>query len=85
MRWRSLDIYFCPWDVRDLDYTRLTRQGLTTNALGWQGNVDYRKSALDYATLGRAFRNSFPFEDIFPCIHKYDDHENHHFVKTIKS
>ena len=41
--------------VRDLDFTRLVRQGLTTNPLSWQGNVDYRKSALDYDTLGRAF------------------------------
>ena len=63
--------------VRDLDYPRLMRQGSTTNPLIWQVNVDYRKSALDYATLGRVFRNCFPFENAFPCIHKYDDRENH--------
>ena len=43
------------------------------NPLSWQVNVDYRKSALDYATLERTFINCFPFENIFPCIHKYDD------------
>ena len=30
------------------------RQGLTNNPLIWQGNVDYRKSALDYATHAKA-------------------------------
>ena len=63
--------------VIDLYYTRPMIQGLTTNPLVWQGKVDYRKSALDYATLGRAFRNCFPFENVFLCIHKYDDRENH--------
>ena len=53
------------------------RHGSKTNPLSWQGNIDYRKSALDYATIGRAFRNRFPFENIFPCIHKYDYRENH--------
>ena len=48
-----------------------------TNPLCWQGNVDYRKSALYYTTLGRAFGKSFPFENVFPCFHKYDDRENH--------
>ena len=42
--------------VRDPYYTRLTRQGSKNNPLSWQGNVDYRKRALDYATLERAFR-----------------------------
>ena len=41
--------------VIELYYTRLMIQGLTTNPLVWQGKVDYRKIALDYATLGRAF------------------------------
>ena len=41
--------------VRDLEYTRLMRQGWTTNQLSWKGNVDYRKSALYFTTLGRAF------------------------------
>ena len=57
--------------VRDLDYTRLMKQGSTTNPLSWQGNVDYRKSALYYATLGRGFRNCFSFQNISLCIHKY--------------
>ena len=48
--------------VIDLDYTRLMRQGLMTNPLVWQGKVDYRKSALDYATLGRAFWNFFLYK-----------------------
>ena len=52
------------------------RQGLKTNPLSWQGNVDYIKIALDYATLGRAFRNFFSLQNIFPCIHKYDNCEN---------
>ena len=51
--------------VRDLDYKRLIRQGSTTNQLSWQGNVDYRKSALDYVTLGRACRKCF-FPKCFP-------------------
>ena len=63
--------------VRDLDYTRLMRKVPTTNLLNWQGNVDYRKSALDYANLGCAFRNCFPFDNVLPSIHKYDDRENH--------
>ena len=62
--------------VRDLDFTRLVRQGLTTNPLSWQGNVDYRKSALYYATLGRAFRHCFSLQKK-PFIHKYNDRENH--------
>ena len=70
--------------VRDPDYTRLMRQCSTTNPLSWQGNVDYRKSAFDYATLGRAFRNCFSFQNVFQCIHKYDDCGNHQFVKNIK-
>ena len=76
--WRKVTIYgrLRSLPVRDLDYTRLTRQGSTTSPLSWQGNVDYRKIALDYATLGRAFRNCFPFENVFPWIHKYDDREN---------
>ena len=37
--------------VGDLDYTILMRHGSKTNPLSWQGNIDYRKSALDYATL----------------------------------
>ena len=45
--------------VINLDYTRLARQGLMTNPLGWKRNDGYRKSALDYATLWRAFRNFF--------------------------
>ena len=51
--------------VRDLDYTRLMIQGSTTNHLSWKGNIDYRKSALDYTTLGRAFRNRFSFQNVF--------------------
>ena len=46
-----------------------------TYPVSWQGKVDYIKSALDYATLGRAFINF-----LFPKktgIHKYDDRENH--------
>ena len=45
----------CYYAVRYLDYTRLMRQGLMTNMLSWQDKVYYRKSALDYATLGRTF------------------------------
>ena len=41
--------------VRDLYFTRLIRQVSTTNSFSWQGNFDYRKSALDYATIGRSF------------------------------
>ena len=62
--------------VRDLYYSRLMIQGSTTNPLSWQGNIDYRKSDLDYTTLGRTFRNFFSLQ-FFPCIHKYDDRENH--------
>ena len=54
--------------VRDLDYTRLMRQGLTTNMLSWQGNFDYRKSAIDYANLWRAFRNYFSLKQCFPMF-----------------
>ena len=50
--------------VKGLDYTRVMRQGLTTNLFSWQGNVDYRKSALDYTTLGRAFRKNFLLKKI---------------------
>ena len=64
------------YPVRDLDYKRLMRQGLTTKPSIWQGNIDYRKIALDYATLGRAFRNYFSLQNVFPCIHRYDDREN---------
>ena len=64
---------------RDLDYTRLMRQGSTTNPLSWQGNVDYRKIALDYATLGRAFRNCFTFENVSLAF------INTMIVKTISS
>ena len=55
------------WPVRDHDFTRMTRQGSTTIPVGWQGNVGYRKSALDYTTLWRAFRNSFLLK-IFSCV-----------------
>ena len=50
--------------VRDLDYTRLIRQGSTNYSLSWQSNVDYRKIALYYTTLGRAFRNYFSLQNI---------------------
>ena len=63
--------------VGDLDYTRLMRQGFTNNPLIWQVNIDYIKSALYYATLGRAFRNCFSFQNISLFIHRYDDCENH--------
>ena len=52
-------------------------QGSNTNPSSWQGSIDYRESALDYANLGLAFRNYFSFQNVFPCIHKYDDSENH--------
>ena len=41
------------------------RQGSTTNPLSWQGNINYRKIYLDYASLGRAFRNFFSLQN---CI-----------------
>ena len=63
--------------VRHLDYIRLMRQGLTTNSLSFQGNIDHIKSALYYANLGRAFRNYFYLQNVFPFIHKYDGRENH--------
>ena len=82
----------CSWNanlwisgVRVIEYRRLMRQGLTTNPWSWQVNIYYIKIALYYATLGRAFRKCFYFQNVFLCIHKYDDHENHMFVKTIYS
>ena len=35
--------------------------------LSWQGNFDYRKSALDYATLGRALKTVF-ISKMFFCL-----------------
>ena len=55
------------------------RQGFTTNPLSWKGNVDFRKIVLDYATLGRAFRNCFPY-NFFPRVFI-----NTIIVKTISS
>ena len=54
-------------------------QGSNTNLLIWKGNVDYRKIALDYATLGRAFRNFFSLQT-FSCLFI-----NTMIVKTINS
>ena len=65
--------------VRYLEYTKLMRQGSITNTLGWQGNVDDRKSDLDYATLGHAFRIFFLYK-IFSCVFI-----NTMIVKTISS
>ena len=73
----DLSIKFSIPTVRELDYPSLMRQVSTNNPLSWKGNIDYRKSALYYVTLGRAFRNCFPFETKLPCIYKYDDRENH--------
>ena len=64
-------------NVRDIDYTRLEIQGSTTNPFIWEGNVGNIKSALDYATIWRAFRDCFYFESIFLCILKYSNRENH--------
>ena len=50
---------------------------VSSNPLSWQGNVDYRKIALDYATLGRAFRKK-----IFPETF-YRVFINKMIVKTI--
>ena len=65
--------------VKDLDYTRPKRQGLTTNPLMWQGNIDYRNIALHYATLGRTFRTVFLY-NMFYCVFI-----NTTIVKTISS
>ena len=51
-----------PLSVTVLDLTTLGRQGLKTNSLSFHGSVDYRKIALDCATLWHAFRNYFSFE-----------------------
>ena len=67
----------CSITFRVLDYAKLMRKGLTTNPLGCQGNFDYRKFSLDYATLRHAFRNCFSVQKLFLCIHKYGDRENH--------
>ena len=67
------------YHARDLDSTRLARQASSTNSLIWKGNVGYRKHSLDYATLWRAFRNCFSFENISRVFW------NTIIVKTIRS
>ena len=67
-----------------LGSTRLERQGLTTHALILQGNVDYIKCALDYATIWCAFINFFSFENVLPCILKYDNCNTIRSWKTLR-
>ena len=65
--------------VRVPDSSRLMRHGSKTNPFSWQDNVDNIKIASDYATLGRAFRNCFSFQNSPPFIH------NMIILKTISS
>ena len=66
-------------NVRDLDQKSTEKKASTNNMLSWQENVGFRKSALDYSTLWRDFRNCFSFENISRVFW------NTIIVKTIRS